>query len=555
MTKNRKGRLSASEIRGIALVIIGVTALLFYYRWWFVEGRLASPWLLLGFLIALIYTSIQILGNWLLYLATHHRHTTNCPPGAQDLTVDVFVTACGEEHALVQRALAAACTMRGTHNTWLLDDGHDPALAQLAKQLGAGYLTRNGRHDAKAGNINAALAQTEGDIVVIFDIDHAPKADFLERTLGCFADPTIGFVQVMLTFENQQDGWVAQAAADSSLDFYNPTAIGTDGMQSATLVGSNALIRRPALDSIGGYHPGLAEDLATSIAMHATGWHSVYVAEPLAPGYAPPDMAAWFTQQLKWARGVFELLLTAYPRNFSQLQTGQKISYAVRMTYYWIGPVVGIHLFLTLFTLLNGSEEALVTYQQYLLHLFPLTAITLIIRQLALHRWRHASLKYNLQWKAMALVFATWPIYTVAWIMAILRAPLRFRPTPKTSSGALRPAWLGPQLVTTFLLTIGLVASLWHADSREFGLVYGFALAQIAAQLMFLSQRLLEKPRHQPGARVGQLYENGMGTCAQNKQPAANPWDNEAAKATIASKIAQPAYYRPTSRESSQKHV
>ncbi|MEZ4712280.1 MAG: glycosyltransferase family 39 protein [Caldilineaceae bacterium] len=82
--------------------------------------------------------------------------------------------------------------MRGAHKTWLLDDGDDPKLAQLALRLGAGYLTRPHRQNAKAGNINAALARTTGDIIVIFDIDHIPQADFLEQTLSFFANPRDG---------------------------------------------------------------------------------------------------------------------------------------------------------------------------------------------------------------------------------------------------------------------------------------------------------------------------------------------------------------------------
>lgn len=488
--KKLKQKVTLSELRGIFLVILGVTALGYYYSWWFVEGRLHSPWLVLGFIAAILYGGIQILGNWIIYLATHHRPTNLTMP-IEDLTVDVFVTACGEEYALIERALTAACAMHGDHRTWLLDDGDDPELARLAANLGAGYLTRSEHRHAKAGNVNAALARTDGDIVVIFDIDHAPKPDFLQKTLGYFADPEVGFVQVMLTFENEEDGWVARAAAESSLDFYNPTSIGADGIRSATLVGSNALIRRRALDSIGGYHPGLAEDLATSIALHAAGWRSVYVNEPLAPGYAPPDLAAWFTQQLKWARGVFELLLTAYPRYFPKLNPGQRLSYAVRMTYYWIGPFVCTHLLLVLAALWHRSSESLAEYQDYLLHLLPLMAITLLIRQLALRRWCHPSLGSSLQWKPVALVYATWPVYTLAWVMAVLRVPLSFRPTPKTAAGSLNLSWLLPQTLTTLLLFAGLSYVLFTGITQSYGIILVFATALAMPQLLLFNPRWL----------------------------------------------------------------
>src|SRR4051794_3317980 len=100
----------------------------------------------------------------------------------------------------------------------------------------------------------------------------------------------------MLTFDNASESWVARAAAESTLDFFNATGIGMDGLGIATLVGSNVLIRRAAFSSIGGYRPGLAEALVTSLPIPAAGWQSRYVAEPLAPDLAPPNLPAWFTQ-------------------------------------------------------------------------------------------------------------------------------------------------------------------------------------------------------------------------------------------------------------------
>lgn len=457
------------------LVALGALALLYYYRWWSGPNRIVSPWLTAALVLAALYNWSQLVGNWLLYLAARRRPAPLPPP--KGLTVDVFVTVYKEPYALVERAVQAACAMRGPHRTWLLDDGNDPALTDLAQRLGAGYLTRTDRKDAKAGNINAALLRTSGDIVVIFDVDHAPTPDFLERTLGYFADPSIGFVQVMLTFCNEKTSWIARAAAESSLDFYNPTSIGADGIGSATLIGSNALIRRAALTSIGGYHPGLAEDLATSIAIHAAGWHSAYVAEPLAPGLAPPDLPAWFTQQMKWARGVFELLITTYTRCFPRLTWGQRLSYMVRMTYYWIGLVVCVHLFFTVALLIGGSAVAKIDFQQYLVHIFPLAIITVAIRQVALHVWRHPSVPTTPLWRAMVLVYATWPVYTLAWLMAVIRLPLAFRPTPKDPTGVLNPRWLLPQAGALALLCYSVPYAL-SAGERPPLLLIMFALMQ-----------------------------------------------------------------------------
>ncbi|MFC1975506.1 glycosyltransferase [Chloroflexota bacterium] len=501
-----------SELRGIVLVILGVIALGFYYSWWFMEGRLTSPWLILGFMTAIFYGVFQILANWLVYLWTHHRPATSSHSPI-DLTVDVFVTACGEEHSLIRRSLTAACAMQGSHRTWLLDDGQDPALARLAEQLGAGYLTRQDCKDAKAGNITAALARTNGDIVVIFDIDHIPEPDFLQQTLGCFADPTVGFVQVMPTFSNNRQGWVARAATETSFDFYNPTSKGMDGFQSVTKMGTNSLIRRAALNSIGGYQPGLAEDLATSIALHAAGWHSRYVARPLAPGLSPLVLASWFTQQFKWARGVFEVLLTDYPRLFGCLTWGQRLSYAVRTTNYLLGPVIFIHLALVIAVLFGGSNVVRVDLQQYFLYLTPLVVVEVLIRQLALRRWRHPSIPIGPLWRAVALIYATWPIYTLAFIMAVLRLPLSFRPTPKSSTGGLNPLWVLPQLATVLLLVSGVIYSLYTTNDSSDFFLYFFAACLAIPQTGLMRPLLRSGLRFIRGEKVlksGEISPNSV---------------------------------------------
>jgi cellulose synthase (UDP-forming) len=472
------------------LVALGFAALLYYISWWFEDRRLYSPWLILMLALALLFSTIQFLGNWVLYLAA--RHPTAPPAPSDELSVDVFVTVCGEPIALVRKTVTAACALRGKHATWLLDDFSDPALAAMAEKMGVGYLTRQDRNNAKAGNLNAALARTTGDIVLILDVDHVPACNLLERTLGHFTNPKVGFVQVMLTFANNLQSWVAAAAMETSLEFYNPTSLGTEAVGSATLMGSNALIRRTALESIGGYRPGLAEDLATSIALHAAGWSSAYVHEPLAPGMAPPDLPAWFTQQLKWARGVFELLLTAYPRAFPRLTWGQRISYAVRMTKYWIGPIIGFHLFATIAVMILGDFATRWAYHLYLRHLAALVIADMAIRYTALQIWRHDTTPNTALMRAVALVYATWPIYLLAWLMALLRIPLKFRPTPKEATGGLKPLWLLPQFLAIILLSAGILYTVLVLG-HPLSLLLTAAVIQGILQLKLFAQWLSEK--------------------------------------------------------------
>lgn len=475
------------------LVVLGLLAMGYFFSWWFIDLQFKTIWLWLWFLLAIAYAGIQILGNWILYLNARHPVPNPPPP---DLKVDVYVTAYREPYAMIERALEAACRLKGAHKTWLLDDGNDPALAALTERLGVGYLTREDHRDAKAGNLNAALPRTTGEVIAIFDVDHVPQPEFLEKSLGHFSDPQIGFVQVMLTFGNGKESWVARAAMETSLEFYNPTYLGSNAIGGATMMGSNALIRRAALESIGGYQPGLAEDLATSLKLHAAGWKSAYVAEPLAPGEAPPSFVAWFIQQLKWARGVFELLLTDYPRFFFRLTWGQRLSYAVRMTKYWVGPAVGFHLFATIVVLIFAEAQFRDAFHNYLIHLTPLVVCDALIRYTALKIYQHPATPKTALTRAITLIYASWPIYLIAWLMAVMRIRLPFRSTPK-SSGRLNPLWLLPQAGALILLTGGMFYTIYIEGHRPSVLLV-FAILQAALQLSLLTQWLYSEVRMSP---------------------------------------------------------
>lgn len=69
---------------------------------------------------------------------------------------------------IVRKTLLAAKHMDYPHATWLLDDGNRPEMEALAKRLDVRYITRENNDHAKAGNLNNALRQTEGEFIAIF---------------------------------------------------------------------------------------------------------------------------------------------------------------------------------------------------------------------------------------------------------------------------------------------------------------------------------------------------------------------------------------------------
>ena len=149
--------------------------------------------------------------------------------------------------------------------------------------------------------------------------------NFLDETLGFFQDEKIGFVQVIQAYYNQYRSVTAAGAAEQTYTFYGPTQMGLFGNGSAVAIGANCTFRRKAFDSIGGHAQGLAEDLQTSIRIHAAGWKSIYNPVIVSRGLVPEELGSFCKQQLKWARGVFEILFGELPKVFRKLIFGKRL--------------------------------------------------------------------------------------------------------------------------------------------------------------------------------------------------------------------------------------
>ncbi len=119
-----------------------------------------------------------------------------------NLSVDVFITVLNEPVDLIRKTIYAAVNMDYPHKTYVLDDGNNKEIKNLAILLGAKYLSRSDNKDAKAGNLNNGLAHSKGDYIAVFDADHIPNRKFLTETLGFFKNNKVAFVQVPQEFYN-----------------------------------------------------------------------------------------------------------------------------------------------------------------------------------------------------------------------------------------------------------------------------------------------------------------------------------------------------------------
>ncbi|HAM27066.1 MAG TPA: glycosyl transferase family 2, partial [Microbacteriaceae bacterium] len=244
----------------------------------------------------------------------------------------------GEELAAIRRTVSAAMAMRGEHITWILDDGGSDAVRDLAADLGARYVRRLSNHGAKAGNVNHALALSNGEFYAIFDADFVPKEDFLYETVPFFIDGNVAFVQTPQTYGNMKN-LVSSGAGFMQSVFYRFIQPGRNRFNAAFCVGTNVIFRREAINDIGGMvTDSKSEDVWTSLMLHENGWRSVYIPVTLAVGDAPETVEDYTKQQLRWASGGFEILMRRNPLSpRRRLTMDQRLQYTVTATHYLVG--------------------------------------------------------------------------------------------------------------------------------------------------------------------------------------------------------------------------
>jgi cellulose synthase (UDP-forming) len=344
------------ELFGPLLLVIGVIyvlgPMLPLSRPWARASIFAVVWLVIARYLGwrLFSTVIPVTGRWydvawvwvcfaievfalfdalILYLAflrksdrhaeadTHEQRLRGLPP--EDMPwVDVYIPTYDESLEVLEKTIIGAISLDYPNfRVWLLDDGRRRWLKEFCDAKGVGYLTRGDNAHAKAGNINHALTKTNADFVAIFDADFIPQRNFLMRTIGFFADPGIGIVQVPHTFYNydpaQSSLGVQKALPDDQRFFFEAIMPSRDGWNAAFSCGSNSVTRREALRSIGDALPtdSITEDMLLSISLLRNGYITRYLCERLAFGLAPEGLKAFFVQRQRWARGAMQILFLA----------------------------------------------------------------------------------------------------------------------------------------------------------------------------------------------------------------------------------------------------
>ena len=260
-----------------------------------------------------------------MYSVENYPFPKNLPPD-QFPDVDIFIATYSEPVDLLYKTVHGCTRMKypdkNKVHIYLCDDGHRAEMKELAHRLGVNYLDREDHKGAKAGNLNNALAHSDSPYVVTFDADMIPRSNFLMRTIPYFVEcdlknrgkkeedkVKLGFLQSPQSFYNldlfQFNLYSEQRIPNEQDYFYKDIQVARTKTNSVIYGGSNTVLRREALESIGGFYTeAITEDFATGLLLEKEQYVSLGTAEPLASGLSPQDLKDLIQQRVRWARGV-----------------------------------------------------------------------------------------------------------------------------------------------------------------------------------------------------------------------------------------------------------
>lgn len=345
--------LGFSKSRKITLVMVILSALMSTrYIWWRTTETLQfnseiEAILGVGLYLAELYVwLILILG----FLQTTWPLKRTIAPLPEDIslwpTVDVYVPTYNESLDVVRdTVLAAQCIdyPRDKLRIYLLDDGKRSEFAVFAADVGVGYITRDDNRHAKAGNLNHAMTLTKGELICVFDCDHVATRTFLQATVGAFLkDPTLALLQTPHYFYSpdpfERNLRAARSIPNEGALFYGPVQQGNDNWNATFFCGSCAVIRRSALEEIGGFAvETVTEDAHTALKMQRRGWGSAFLAIPLAAGLATERLGLHVIQRTRWARGMTQIFRVDNPLFGRGLKWQQRLCYLNAMLHFQFG--------------------------------------------------------------------------------------------------------------------------------------------------------------------------------------------------------------------------
>ncbi|HOS42438.1 MAG TPA: glycosyltransferase [Armatimonadota bacterium] len=271
--------------------------------------------IMLIWFFALYQVSITI-GGLILYLRSRRERRelfderTALPP------VTILVPAHNEEK-VIERTICCLLALRYPQDRLhilVIDDASTDATPAILDRLAAAeprvrvlHRTRaEGGGRGKAAALNAAMRRVETEFVAVFDADNRPEPDAVAYLVAhMLREPGLGAAVGRFRTGNKHANLLTRVINIEGLFFQGTVQSGRWAfLRVAALTGTNYVIRRSALDAVGGWdEEALTEDTELSVRLYQHGYHIAFVRYSITWEQEPETPAVWIKQRTRWARG------------------------------------------------------------------------------------------------------------------------------------------------------------------------------------------------------------------------------------------------------------
>src|SRR5580704_16905261 len=462
-------RSSSSYLVTLTVMLVSMFSTFRYGYWRFATTTRffldpGSVWTFLdAFFIALLlfaetYAFVTLFLGYLQTLWPLRRTPVPLPDDpAQWPAVDLLIPTYNEPLSVVKYTALAAMNIDWPSdklNVYILDDGKRDEFRKFAEEAGIGYMTRDNNDHANAGNINRALARVDSPYVAIFDCDHVPTRSFMQVTLGWFLrDSKLGMLQTPHHFYSpdpfERNLNQFRMIPNEGELFYGIVQDGNDFWNATFFCGSCAVLRRTALDEIGGIATEtVTEDAHTSLRMQMNGWNTAYINIPQAAGLATERLSGHVKQRIRWARGMIQIMRTDNPLLCKGLKFSQRLCYFNAMSHFMYALPRLIFLTAPLIYLLLSHTNVPGYWAAILAYAFPHLVLSNITNSRIQGQHRHSF------WNEIYETVLS-PYILLPTMMAMINPKLgKFNVTAK--GGIVKRSFFDNRIAQPFLLMLGM---------------------------------------------------------------------------------------------------
>jgi len=276
--------------------------------------------------------------------------------------VSVLIPAHNEEVVLEHtlKAMTALDYPADHYEIIVINDASTDRTGEIAARWAARFpnlrvldIAAADRAGGKAAALNRGVQCCTHDNIAVYDADNTPEPDALRHlAMQLEANPKLGAVIGTFRTVNRKRNLLTRMINIEGLSFQWIVQAGRWMlMRVCSLPGTNLIIRRALLQSLGGWdESALTEDAELSIQIYQAGYRIKYVPYAVTWEQEPERLSTWFRQRTRWVRGN-NYVLTKHAGQLLRIRPrrlGLELLYTMALYYLFFAAIVLSDIFFVL---------------------------------------------------------------------------------------------------------------------------------------------------------------------------------------------------------------